>query len=454
MNPRPHTAFFADLRRLLRLSGFRRLFAVRLVSQGADGIFQVGLASFVLFSPERAPTASAIALGFAALLLPFSVLGPFAGVFLDRWPRRATLTVSNLVRVGLLAVVAGLVAADVDGLPFFVVVLACLSVNRFLLAGLSASLPHVVGDRELVMANGVSPTCGTLAAVAGAGLGGLVHLFAGNVVVIGLAAAGYLTAGLLATRLPFVGPDARPADDVEVGTAARNVLVGLVDGLRHIPRPAALALGAVGASRLFYGITTVATVLLYRNYFPDSDGDSDVGLVGIGLVVLASGVGFGVAAVATPTAVRRMRPQSWQVVLLTGAGVVQVIPMALYVPAAVVASAFGLGVASQGVKICTDTLVQTNVADEYRGRVFSLYDVMFNVVFVAAAALAAVVLPDTGKSYVVLFAGAAGYLLVAMAYRRLDSAGRVDPAGRDDPEGRVDPAARRWRLRPPARSAP
>jgi len=72
--------FFRDLRVLLGYAGFRRLFAVRLFSQASDGIFQVALASTILFSPERAPSAGAIAAGFAVLLLPFSVLGPFAGV--------------------------------------------------------------------------------------------------------------------------------------------------------------------------------------------------------------------------------------------------------------------------------------------------------------------------------------------------------------------------------------
>jgi predicted MFS family arabinose efflux permease len=56
------------------------------------------------------------------------------------------------------------------------------------------------------------------------------------------------------------------------------------------------------------------------------------------------------------------------------------------------------------------------VDDAYRGRVFSLYDVIFNVAFVAAAATGAVVLPDTGKSYAVLGAVAVGYLLTAGWY--------------------------------------
>ena len=57
------------------------------------------------------------------------------------------------------------------GVPLYVAVLACLSVNRFFLAGLSAALPHVVSRDELVMANSVSTTTGTIVAITGGGIG-------------------------------------------------------------------------------------------------------------------------------------------------------------------------------------------------------------------------------------------------------------------------------------------
>ena len=78
----------AELRRLLSLRDFRRLFAVRLTSQAGDGMFQIGLATLFFFSPESAGTATGVATAFAVLLLPFTVVGPWAGVLLDRWRRR------------------------------------------------------------------------------------------------------------------------------------------------------------------------------------------------------------------------------------------------------------------------------------------------------------------------------------------------------------------------------
>ncbi len=92
-------AVVRDLRVLLRFQGFRRLLAVRLLSQGADGVFQViALAAYVVFSPERQTSAAAIASAMAVLLLPYSAIGPFAGVLLDRWRRRQVFLYGNLLR--------------------------------------------------------------------------------------------------------------------------------------------------------------------------------------------------------------------------------------------------------------------------------------------------------------------------------------------------------------------
>jgi hypothetical protein len=153
-----------ELRALLRLPGFRKLFAVRLVSQTGDGMFQVGLASMLFFSPERAGTAPEIAGAFAVMLAPFTVVGPFAGVFLDRWRRRQVLAVGNAVRVVLAAGMAAIMLAGSlpGGAEAWIVVLAlaALSVNRFLLAGLSAGLPRVVAGPLLLTANSLTPTLG------------------------------------------------------------------------------------------------------------------------------------------------------------------------------------------------------------------------------------------------------------------------------------------------------
>src|SRR5262245_39440146 len=245
------THFTVALRHLLTRRRFRQLFAVRVTSQAADGVFQVALASFVLFSPERQPDAASIAAALAAVLLPFSLLGPFVGVFLDRWSRRQVLVVANLVRLLPVLTVAALVATDIDGPLLYASILVAFSINRFFLAGLSASLPHVVDRDELVLANSITPTCGTIAFIAGLGAASALRsALPGpnpDVVVVALAAIGYLSAALLALRLPrpLLGPDNET--DSHVREELRSVATGLVAGLRHLhARPVAgQALGVI-----------------------------------------------------------------------------------------------------------------------------------------------------------------------------------------------------------------
>jgi hypothetical protein len=68
-----------------------------------------------------------------------------------------------------------------------------------------------------------------------------------------------------------------------------------------------------------------------------------------------------------------------------------------------------------------DTLVQRDADAAYRGRVFVLYDVVFNAALLAAAALAVLVVPDDGYSRTLYAAIAAWYAAVALAYRRAAS---------------------------------
>jgi len=403
-------------------SGFRRLLAVRLTSQGADGLFQVGLASLFFFSPERQPTAAGVAAAFTVLLLPFTLVGPWAGVLLDRWPRRQVLLWGNLLRAGGVLLTAAALLLLGPGPVLYVLALACLSLNRFLLAGLSASLPQVVPREQLVTANAVSPTAGSAAAFLGAAAGFALGPVvgpgdAGDAWLLVLAAAGCAAAALLALRLgrARLGPD-HPAP-VPLGPLAARVWADLLAGLAHVRerRTPALALAAVGAHRLAYATTFIATILMARNLLAPGDAAAAMGV--LGAVVAASGAGFVLAAVITPVAVRRVGPAGWVVVcLLLAALTCAALVPRISVPLAVV-SGLLLGVAAQGLKIAVDTVVQRDVDDAFRGRVFVLYDAVYNAAFVGAAAAAVLVVPDAGWSPW-LFAGLAGwYAACALAYR-------------------------------------
>jgi MFS family permease len=416
----------ADLRALLRTTDFRQLLSVRLVSQLSDGVFQASLASYVIFSPERQSTPADIASMMAVLLLPFSVIGPFAGVLLDRWRRRQVLYLGNLVRFGLCLGTAALLLGRAQEWVFLVAALLVTAVNRFILAGLSAALPRVVAPDRLVTANALSPTAGTVAALIGGGAGFVVHqvLPSGphaDAALVTVAAALYLVASLAACRMDveLLGPEHHP-DRPELGAALRQAGRALAEGMRHLvreSRPAVRALAAVTAARFCYGVLIV-TVLMLSRYTFNAPSDTRGGLATLGTALAFSAVGYFLAAVVSPWFARRLGLAGWMTLCLASA--------AVFVPALGLSFAVGpvmlaallLGLVTQGAKISADTIVQNSVADDYRGRVFAVYDVLFNVAFVAAAGITALVLPLSGRSAPVVIAVSLAYAASAALYSR------------------------------------
>ena len=400
--------FLRALWTLLHLQGFRRLFVSRVTSSFSDGIFQVALASHVLFNPEKAADARSIALAFAVVLLPYSLLGPFVGVLLDRWSRRRVIIVSQLIRAAAMLGVTGLVTGADTGPAFFALVLVVFSVNRFILAGIGAAMPHVVTRDRLVSANSVAPTCGSLAYLLGGAVGtGLRALGASDVVVVLVAAAGVLVAAWAAARLPFIGPD-DTRDAPSLGHITRSVITGLVEAVHTLPRRARVLLLLVFLTRLPFGFLLLQTLLLFRGPFEGGNGP-----LGFGIAAGASAVGFASAAFVTPWLAPRWTAVPY-VARMLGLGALTCAVLGPFLsPWSIVTISFVVSFTSQCVKISVDSLMQAHVDDHLLGRAFSAYDVVYNAGLVLAAALGAVLLPPSGLAWWPLMAFAALYAVAA-----------------------------------------
>ncbi|MFD1718527.1 MFS transporter [Georgenia deserti] len=414
----------SDLRTVAVNRGFRRLFAVRLVSQCGDGAFQAGLATLFFFSPENMATAGSVAAAFAVLLLPFTVVGPFAGPLLDRWRRRQVLLYGNAVRVLLAVVLAVLMMTDGVSVAVYVLALVTLGINRFLLAALSAALPRVVPREHLLMANSITPTLGAVSAAVGALIGFVTSWLTPegavrNGIVLVIAGALFGGASALALRMgrDQLGP--READaTVDLWAEVRATAADMVAGARYLVarRTPGMGLAAMSLHRFLYGLNFLALLLISRNLLVDPT-DAQAGLAMFGTLTAVSFAGNGLAIVLSPIAHERMRPATWVVVCLALSGLSQALLATTPQLPVIMAGAVLMGLGVQGAKIAVDTIVQRDTDDTFRGRAFSLYDVLYNAAFVGAAALAAVALPDTGWSRAVFVALTVAFVLIAVAYR-------------------------------------
>jgi len=410
---------------LIRHPRLSRLLAVRWSGQATDGVFQSALASFVLFSPERQANALSAAIGFAVVLLPYSIVGPFIGTVLDRVSRQRTLFFCNLARSVNLCLVAILVFSGTTGIELTIVVLVAFGINRLILAALSAGLPLLVDTKSLITANAIAVTGGSVLVVVGGGIGvGVRALVDGaaladhaDALLIALGAVGYFLAALLTGRLKKdeIGP-------LKHEKEAASFLQGFRDmqeGLTYLQSHLGVFRGIVATAIQRGGLTalTLTALLLERNTFNDPS-KPEAGLQGFGIALSLAGVGVFLGAFLAPYGVARFGRHRWIKFAMLASACSPLILAISQTQIALCATAFLTAFFGQNIKVTNDALVQSQIDDYHRGRVFAVYDVVVNGAIVSGGLLAALLLPTSGLSRMVPLAVSVAYLLVAFVLLR------------------------------------
>ena len=411
------------VRRLTRHEAFRRLLVLRLLTQAADGTLQVGMASYMLFSPQKQADAVAIAEVLAISLLPFTIVGPFVSPLLDRWSRRNVALYTDVVRALLTLTIAGIVVSGqtegVGRVALMVLLLIALSLNRFMLAGLSAGLHHTVSSREYLSASSIIPTVGPLGMVIGGAIGVTIRLVLGrtiaahqaDAVIFCASAVLFVASTLVAATFP---PDALGPERAREVPSMRRVLHGLAAAGGHLRQRRAALLGLVdmAVTRFLFGVLSVAVILVARNRWHDV-GAPDAALGDIGIWGGMTGAGFLLAAVVVPAGVKRFRLRATLVGLLAAGAVAAAVPSFSDGKWVLFGISVVLGLVTQAVKTCVDGIVHAHVEEPFKGRVFTFYDMGFNGAYVLAAVVAIWALPPDGVSAGVFAAMALTYVFLA-----------------------------------------
>lgn len=173
----------------------------------------------------------------------------------------------------------------------------------------------------------------------------------------------------------------------------------------------AAALLALGAHRIAFGLNTLPALLLTRYAFTGQSAVLPGGIAGFSQVVAAGAAGLLLAAFLTPALVVRWgkRRTINAALVVAVIGQLTLVPTLAQVP--VLLAALVLGTAGQVVKLSTDAAMQLQVDDAHRGQAFALQDAVFNVAYVAAVAVGALVVPANGRSVGIAVAGGAVYAL-------------------------------------------
>ncbi len=366
---------------------FAALMGAQFLAQMGDGIVQGSLAKAIAFQGERgfdittAPSTRYLLALVLLLYVPYTLVSPLVGVAIDRFDRRRALVASGAFRAGAVALVA---LAGLDRVPDAVIIaaiLVTLACTRILLAVKSAGLPAVVGGHDLLQANGLSQAGGAVFQIVGGGIAlvGTTLLPAGAVALAGAAVYGVSAAA--AVRVRRLAVERRPTPLRE---GVRRVARDVVEGLREVAhRPAAaLGLAAFQALRMeVFGFVALVFALEARALLSGEGSERMV----VAIAGLSGAVGAAVGLVLAHQLKDRVAPAR---VLLgamafIGLGVVAFggVPTLLGFSAVMFVGAMGFFLG----KVAADTVMQQALPDGFRGRGFSLFDVAYNLGWIAPA---------------------------------------------------------------------
>ncbi len=343
-------------RRILRHRPFFLLWLSQLVSQSGDFVFAVALLWLVL---EATGSIIAVALVYAATIVPGVVLGPFLGVYIDRWDRRRTLVVTNVVEGVLVATLSTLVLTHAAALPLLLALVLALGAGGSLVRIASNALvPQLVAAADLAPANALATFSSTFNQILGFSLGGLVVALVGPAVPIEYDAITFFAAALIVAGIGSKASVPKAAGAVE-GFAAE-----LLEGLRFLRRERALVeVLVLGVVVNFFRNVVFALFAPYAGLVLGAD------VAGYGFLVAAIAAGGLVGAVLIGRTDTRRTACRYVLVggCVLGPGIA-VLGLARAIPLAVAVSV-GLGVLLSVINIPLSSLFQARVPVRLLGRV-------------------------------------------------------------------------------------
>jgi len=366
---------------LLRQRNFSLVWFAGLISQTGDWVLLIGLPLYVYTL-----THSTLSTAFTFMVgaVPSLLLGPVAGVFVDRWNRKRLLVITNALLAATLLPLA-LVHSQATLWIVYVVQFVAACFSQFLTPATDALLPSLVAEDQLVAANSFVSVGANVTRLVGPPLGGLV------VVALGLGGTALVDAASFALAALLVAFIALAPRVVTPPGGARRSLGAvwdeLVDGMRLIvgSRAIAIVFWSLALTSIGEGIFGALLAPFVTTTLRGSGQDYGwfVGLQAVGGLIGSLLIGrFGKAF-----------PARWLIGLGTmGLGVVDaaifVYPLFLHgvALAFILIAVAGLPASASGVGVIT--LLQREVADDFRGRVFAAVGVTFTLFGLIGEALA------------------------------------------------------------------
>jgi MFS family permease len=348
---------------VLRQRNFGLFWFGQFISALGDWVLYIAL-PFYTFSL----TGSALATGamFMASTLPRLLFGSVAGVFVDRWDRKKTMIVADVLRAVIVLLL--LVVRSPEWLwLIYLSSFAEALVSQFFVPAKTAIIPRLVSEKDLLTANSLNAFSDAITRLLGAALGGVLMSWLGLQSVILLDSASFLVSGILIVLIVLPAAAPLPPAPTHKPGGARGLAVWKewLDGLRLVKQERLIAslFVVMGVAFLGDSMFSVLIVPLVKNIMGGS-------ALQLSWVMMAHGIGGLTGGLILGQMGKSVSPYRLIILGLGLTGILALIIINFPLLPVVLPLMLFVGFVIMAWSVGTQTLLQMNIQDQYRGRIF------------------------------------------------------------------------------------
>jgi MFS family permease len=369
-------------REVLKNRNFFLLWLGQIISQLGDRLDQMALIAFVYL---RAPGSSLeIAKILSFTIIPVFLIGPIAGVYVDRWDRRRTMYACDFLRSLLVFTIPFFLFYTKNLIPIYVIIFLTFSIGRFFVPAKLAIVPDLVEKKDLLLANSLVNTTGMIAAVLGFGISGVVVEWLGAKSGFYLDAFSFLVSGtlifLIANKIKRASVNFREVSQEIVELIRKSVFQEIKDGVLYFIKKKDIRFTAWVMFILWAALGSVYVVIIVFVQKTLHSATKDLGLLAMFL-----GIGLFVGSLIYGRFGQRVSQYKAIFISLVLSGAMLIIfALAIqHYPYFLMAAALalGLGVVISPIMIASNTIVHKASDNEMMGKVFSSLEIIMHLGF-------------------------------------------------------------------------
>jgi len=367
---------------VLKNRNFFLLWLGQIISQLGDRLNQMALIYFVYQRAQGSTMGIAKILSFT--IIPVFLIGPIAGVYVDRWDRRKTMYVCDLLRSALVFTIPFFLFYAKSMTLIYVIIFFTFSIGRFFVPAKLSIVPDLVEKKDLLLANSLVNTTGMIAAVAGFGISGIVVEWLGAKSGFYLDAFSFFVSGTLiffiATKFKSVSSRLKEARQGIVELINKSVFQEIKEGVLYFFQKKDIRFAAWIMFILWaaLGSAYVVVIVFVQKTLHSATKD-------LGLLIMFLGIGLFVGSLIYGRFGHRISHYKtiFSALIFSGLMLIVFAFTIQHYPYLIVAEglAFLLGISISPVMIASNTIIHKVSDNAMMGKVFSSLEIVMHLGF-------------------------------------------------------------------------